>query len=508
MKTLSTLLENLTEMSPTFSTIHINHITNDSRTVTKNTLFLAFPGERVDGRDYITKAIEMGAAAVCYENLSPHPSPLPTTGEGVAMRNFQNPSASEGENILLIPIENLKQKQAIIAARFYDFPGKKLKVIGVTGTNGKSSVTHYIAQALGNNFCAVIGTLGYGFLPNLIKTVNTTPDALELQKILFELKNQGAKIIAMEVSSHGLVENRVENMLFDTAVFTNLTQDHLDFHGTMENYQAAKELIFKLPGLKNAVINIDDVAGKYYAEKYKNKLNMITFSVITNKDADIVVEKLVATHHGFDINIKTPWGNGAFHLPLLGKFNIQNSLGVLGVLGILAIPFEIILKQLSQLQNVTGRMQLYEHNNAPRVIVDFAHTPDALENILTTLRTHCDGKLWCIFGCGGDRDRTKRPKMGKIAAAFCDQIVITNDNPRSESPEQIAAEILGGIADKAKAHIKLDRHEAIQFAIQSADVNDLIIVAGKGHETEQIMKDEILHFNDGEAVASQLKLYK
>lgn len=493
MKSLSNLLENLTEISPKFSTIQINHITNDSRTVTKNTLFLAFPGERVDGRDYIVKAIEMGAAAVCYESLSPHPSPLPLAGEEA-----------------LIPIENLKQKQAIIAARFYDFPGKKLKVIGVTGTNGKSSVTHYIAQALSltANTCAVIGTLGYGFLPNLIKTVNTTPDALELQEILFELKNQGAKIIAMEISSHGLVENRVENMLFDTAVFTNLTQDHLDFHGTMENYQAAKELIFQLPGLKNAVINIDDPAGKYYAAQYKHKLSVITFSTHQNKDADILVEKLAVTHHGFDINISTPWGSGAFHLPLLGKFNIQNSLAVLGVLGILAIPFEIILKHLSQLHNVAGRMQLYEINNAPRVIVDFAHTPDALENILKTLRTHCDGKLWCIFGCGGDRDRTKRPKMGKIAAAFCDQIVITNDNPRSESPEEIAAEILGGITDKAKAYIKLDRHDAIQFAIQSADLNDLIIVAGKGHETEQIMKDEIMHFNDGEVVSAQLKLYK
>ncbi|EKD92430.1 MAG: hypothetical protein ACD_29C00011G0002 [uncultured bacterium] len=494
---VSQLLKNLANISfnipSKFADISIQHITNDSRAVTQNGLFLAFPGEKNDGRDYIAKAAKQGAIVICYENLN------------FQSRFMQSLNLSERENILFVPIENLKQKQGIIAARFYDFPGKKLKIIGVTGTNGKSSITHYIAQSL---CCPVIGTLGYGFLPNLIKTMNTTPDALELQKILFELKNQGAKIVAMEVSSHGLVENRVENIFFDIVVFTNLTQDHLDFHQTMKNYRSAKELIFQLPGLKYAVINIDDHAGKYFAKKYENKLSIITISSNKNKNADINVKKLVAIENGFDLNINTPFGFGSFYLPLLGKFNIQNSLAVLGVLGILKMPFRSILKKMTQLQNVTGRMQLYQFKNTPRVIVDFAHTPDALENILKTLRNHSDQKLWCVFGCGGDRDRTKRPKMGKIAETYCDKIIITNDNPRSELPEKIAQDILHGISNQSKVTIQLDRQKAIQTVIQLADQHDLIVVAGKGHETEQIMKDEILHFNDGEAVMAQLKCRK
>lgn len=489
MKLLADLLENLLERTVVFPSVEIFSITNNSREVTKNTLFLAYPGEKSDGRQYISQAIAQGAVAICYD-----PS------DDFVVENIEVPC---------IPIKNLKIKQSDIAARFYDFPSEKIPVIGVTGTNGKTSITHFIAEALGD--CGVIGTIGYGFPFQLKKTMNTTPDGLQLQKILAELIDQGAKTIAMEVSSHALSQQRVNNIQFHTAVFTNLTQDHLDFHVTMENYRDAKELLFKnmaeaaaATHQPTAVINIDDEAGQYYAEKYQHHLNVITYA-LKNKNADIVAEKWSPTSKGFDVSVKTPWGDGKFHCPLIGEFNIANVLAVLGVLGNLKMPLTDIFKKLSQLKTVNGRMQLFYQENKPHVIVDYAHTPDALEKALNSVRSHCDGKLICVFGCGGDRDKTKRPKMGSIAEQLADQIIITNDNPRSEDPHQIAEEILNGAKNKHQFSVVLDRGQAIEKAIQMAGKNDWVLVAGKGHETEQIIDENVLHHNDGEVVQLQLK---
>lgn len=453
----------------------IEAITNNSREVTHNTLFLAFPGAHVDARQFIANAISQGASAVLYENKD----------------GFHY----DHDSIPCIGMADLKNKQALIAARFYDFPGKKIPVIGVTGTNGKTSVTQFIAQLLDKT--AVIGTLGYGFFGALKKLPNTTPDGLQLQKILFELVSAGAKAIAMEVSSHGLVENRVAEINFQTAVFTNLTQDHLDFHGTMAHYQAAKELLFQMPGLKNAVINIDDLAGKYFAEKYQHTLNVVRYSK-HNHDADVFVLSKTQCPTGFDVVVQTPQGKHAFQLPLIGEFNIDNSLAVIGVL--LLSHCDQIWQRISTIVAVPGRMQFFKTEHSPSVIIDYAHTPDALEKALQSVRAHCLGKLFCIFGCGGNRDKTKRPKMGAIASRYADTVVITNDNPRDEDANIIAAEVASGI--DGKYDIELDRALAIKKTLEKANKNDWVLIAGKGHETDQIIGKKTLHHSDAECVAS------
>ena len=532
MKTLQCLLKSLSDLTPQQSSIQINNITNDSRSVTKNTLFLAYKGEKSDGRKYIQQAIEKGAVAICYE---PEENSLGAT---------HHPPFTKG--VIMVPIPNLKVIQSTIAARFYDFPSTKVPVICVTGTNGKTSVTHFIAQALNfitpfdkggreiqtqsesnrGDFCGIIGTIGYGFLPELKKTINTTPDGVQLQKIFSELIDQGAKTITMEVSSHALDQQRTNDIQFHTAVFTNLTQDHLDYHITMEKYRDAKELLFQQPGLKNAIINIDDDAGKYFAHKLRTqnvserklqsthlnfamqveKLNIVTYS-LHNKNASIHVEKCIPTERGFDLKIKTPWGVGEFHLPLIGEFNIYNVLAVVGVLGVLKnspgsiqtvseSPDPLFQRGLSHLTTVPGRMELVK--SSPSIIIDYAHTPDALEKVLQSVGTHCSGKLICVFGCGGNRDKTKRPIMGAIAEKLSDYVIITNDNPRDEDPKIIAKEIVSGMTDKNHFLIALDRAMAIKKAIQSAGENDWIVIAGKGHETEQIIGDQVLHHSDKE----------
>lgn len=483
MKLLSFLLDDLAEKN-TLSDIPVLSITNNSRDVTQGTLFIAYLGEKSDGRKYIAQAVALGAAAILYE---PSDDFLP-----------------EKQAIPCIPVFQLKTKQSLIAARFYDYPSCRLSVVGVTGTNGKTSTTHFIASALQD--CAVIGTIGYGFLDQpLIKTINTTPDGLQLQKMFAELAVRGAKTVAMEVSSHALVQERVNDVDFQVAVFTNLTQDHLDFHGTMEHYRDAKELLFKnmRQGFP-AIINIDDPAGQYYADKYRDHLSVITYSV-RNHHADIAVEKCVPTVKGFDVTVNTPWGRGELQCPLIGTFNIENVLAVLGVLGVLGVSFSEIVEKLSHLKTVHGRMQLFHADHQPHVIVDYAHTPDALEKALLSIKAHCHGKLICVFGCGGDRDKTKRAKMGRIAEQCADHIIITNDNPRTENPAHIVQDILSGVKNKTACDIELDRDKAIAQAIQTAGENDWILVAGKGHEIEQIIGDKILMHNDGECVIYHLR---
>jgi UDP-N-acetylmuramoyl-L-alanyl-D-glutamate--2,6-diaminopimelate ligase len=493
MKSLLFLLDTLVEKSHPIPAIDVFHLANNSHHVEMGTLFIAYPGEKSDGRKYIVDAVAKGAAAIAYE-----PSD-----------DFVLPVVS----VPCIAIKNLKIKQSAIAARFYDFPSEKIPVIGVTGTNGKTSVTHFIAQAVSQS--AVIGTVGYGLLSDLRKTANTTPDGLQLQSMFAELIDAGAKTIAMEVSSHALAQQRVnQDVDFHTAVFTNLTQDHLDYHHTMENYRDAKELLFQImkespsvarllmraPEQKNAVINIDDPTGNYFVQQYQNKLNIMTYA--RHQDADITVIKQRPMQHGFELSIKTPWGTGDFQLPLIGEFNIDNALATIGVLGLLGMPFAVIQEKMAVLKTVNGRMQLFHGKNKPSVVVDYAHTPDALQKALESVRAHCEGKLICVFGCGGDRDKTKRPKMGAIADAFADKVIITNDNPRSENSDVIAQDILNGVQHKNKFLIELSREKAIALAIENAASQDWVLIAGKGHETEQIIGDQSLHHSDVECVLS------
>ena len=478
-----------------YAGVMVEGVTQDSRNVRPGSLFLAFPGLRVDGRDFMVTAIGMGASAIVYENQDA----------------YQLPAVLQSAKIPIIGMRDVNAKIGLIASRFYQQPSQKMTVTGVTGTNGKTSVTQFIAQVLAaqHRRCAVIGTIGNGFLPNLRKTAHTTPDAVNLQKELAECLSQGADSVAMEVSSHSLSQHRVSGIDFDIAVFTNLTQDHLDYHVTMEKYGAAKAKLFQFPSIKYAIYNGDDAFGLELLASHPPHAQALVYSIrpkVAFNCPAIIAEQITPTSNGFIIKVRTPWGEGQINSRLLGRFNVSNLLAVLGVAGVLNIPLVDCLNSLESLKAVEGRMQAFGGiDGKPQVIVDFAHSPDALMQVLSSLREHHPRKLWCVFGCGGDRDRGKRPQMGAIAAQYSNHIVITNDNPRSEKPEQIAAEIRAGISPATQVHIELDRAAAIAYALQGAGPNDIVLIAGKGHESEQIIGDQTLPFSDADTVQSLLR---
>ncbi len=482
---LSKLLAGLIEQE--FPDVKITGLTNDSRRVCPGFLFLAYPGEKSDGRDFIAQALEKGALVVLYEGEleTPHPNPLP-----------------QGERGVILPVQQLSKIQSEIAARFYDYPSQKMNMIGVTGTNGKTSITHFIAQCFQQleKKCAVIGTNGTGFLPNLDKASLTTPDPILLQKLFYNLHEKGAKNIAMEVSSHALDQGRVAAVDFDIAVFTQLSRDHLDYHHTMENYGNSKAKLFAFSTLKYGVINWDDEWGKKISLENQQNYPILLYSVKENnfphKIRSLFARKIEAVFDGFLVTVESPWGEGQFHCHLMGRFNVSNLLAVLGALIASGIDFHKALECLNQVSAVRGRMQILQSENTPTVVVDYSHTPDALMKGLEALREHCRGKLWCVFGCGGDRDPGKRPQMGEIAENYADLSIITNDNPRSEDPQLIAEAILKGVMQKNKTKVILDRAEAIRFAIDNANKNDMILIAGKGHEDYQIIGTETRPFSD------------
>ncbi len=458
------------------------NIQYDSRKVQPGDIFFAMPGLTVDGRHFIQQALDRGASKIVYE------------ADG--MRQFLLPKA----DIPFVAVEHLTVKQGVIAAEFYGFPARKLNVVGVTGTNGKTSITYFIAHCLAET--AILGTTGYGRLPHIKKLAHTTPMATDVQAILKELVDDKVKTVAMEVSSHALEQHRVGGVEFDIAVFTNLSHDHLDFHGDMSSYAMAKKKLFAWPTLKTAVVNCDDPVGAQIVEAFGSRYCVLSYS--TEQVADIYVQSIVALEHGFDMTLHTPWGVRPLHVPLLGRFNIANCLAVVGVLGAMGMPLDEVVAKIAQLATPPGRMQLYRAPGKPTVIVDFAHTPDALEKALMALREHCSGRLYTVFGCGGDRDPSKRERMGSIAAKLSDYVLVTNDNPRRESPEHIAQMICRGISVDKLLGVELDRRAAIERVLVQASAQDLILIAGKGHEDYQIIGDEVLPFNDGDIVAEKL----
>lgn len=467
----------------------IHRLQTDSRNIQPGDLFIAYPGLQVDGRHYIKEAIEKQAGAVLYE------------------ANYYEPSIQSTTPLIAFP--NLQRHIGDIAVRFYGNPSKTIKVIGVTGTNGKTSCTHFIAQSLQSQKipCGVVGTLGYGFIGNLNKTNYTTPDPIQLQKVFAKLQEQGAKAVAMEVSSHALDQSRIQGIHFTIAVFTQLSREHLDYHGNMENYARAKELLFQQPGLRYGVVNCDDALGRHIIENYHSKLTLVGYSADGVKDTRISCVR--ATHiktltRGFSVDVKTSWGEGTFTISLFGRFNISNLLSVLSVLCLCEVPFEEALMELSKLNTVCGRMQVVNIQHCPQVIVDYAHTPDALEKVLMDLREHCKGQLICVFGCGGNRDRGKRPQMAAIAERLTDRIILTNDNPRSESPLTIIRDIQAGFKNGSSVIVETDRAKAIKHAVQKATVDDIVLIAGRGHETTQIIGTDVLLFNDVEEVKKAL----
>jgi UDP-N-acetylmuramoyl-L-alanyl-D-glutamate--2,6-diaminopimelate ligase len=445
----------------------------DSRAVRPGDVFVAMPGHRTDGRAYIADAVRGGAAAVLYE------------AENRGQTTFLE-SEKRGLSPVFLAVPNLAALSGEIAHLVYGRPSEQLWMAGITGTNGKTSVSQWIAQAM-QMFdcpCAVIGTLGNGFPGKLAESANTTPDAITLHRQLAGFVEHGAVACAMEVSSIGLDQNRVGGVNFDVAVFTNLTRDHLEYHGTMEAYGAAKARLFDWPGLGAAVINLDDPFGAELDAKLAGRVRTLGYTLTgkTGRGETLAATDLTMTATGIAFTLD----GLRIEAPVIGRFNASNLLAVIGALLAGEETLDDIRGVLPRLTFPPGRMQAVGGHDAPLVVVDYAHTPDALEKALATLRetaTVRGGKLVCVFGCGGDRDPGKRPLMGGIAECLADRVLLTSDNPRSEDPAAIIAAIAVGM--KAQPEIEPDRARAIQQAIAAADRRDVILLAGKGHEPYQ-----------------------
>lgn len=444
-------------------------ITSDSRAIVPGDAFAAYPGETRDGRSFIPDALQRGAGSVLWEKAG-----------------YEWPAAWRTPNV---GIANLKQELGTIADQVYDHPSQQLWTIGVTGTNGKTSCAHWIAQALTavGRTAAIAGTLGNGLYGTIEPALNTTPDAAALHEMLRRWKNAGAQSVAMEVSSHGLLQGRVNGVKFDVALFTNLTRDHLDYHRTMDAYGAAKARLFEWPTLKTAVINAEDPFGQQLIDGCRRRgLGVLTYGQYMG---DITTRNLGLGVNGVAAAVVTPWGKAEFSSGLVGSFNISNLLGVLGVLLASDVPLEKAVAQLARFEPVAGRMQKLGGGGQPLVVVDYAHTPDALEQVLGALRPVAasrSGRLVVVFGCGGDRDPGKRPQMGAIASRLADKVVVTSDNPRGDEPEAIIAQIVAGTLDsKARIERIAGRDAAIAGTIAEAAENDIVLIAGKGHETYQ-----------------------
>ena len=395
-------------------------------------------------------------------------------------------------------LDDLRDQLGAIASRFFGEPSRALTVIGVTGTNGKTSIVQLLAQALhhAGHRVATIGTLGAGLHGAIHAGERTTPDAIAVHSLLADFRDAGASHVAMEVSSHALEQRRVNAVAFDLAVFTNLTRDHLDYHGTMAAYGAAKQRLFAWPGLGAAVINVDDAFGRSLADTMPGGIVLLRYG-IEDAEAEVVASAIESGSSGQMFLLTTPWGAGTVATRLLGRFNVSNLLAVAGCLGQLGFSFAAIRTALAALDPVAGRMSRLGGVNAqPLVVVDYAHTPDALEQTLLSLRAHCSGRLICVFGCGGERDAGKRPEMGAIAERLADHIVVTDDNPRGENGDAIVEQILAGLAQPFGATVERDRATAIAQAIGIAQPGDIVLIAGKGHEPYQEVDGQKRPFDD------------
>lgn len=476
-----------------YSFVELSDICNDARKAKAFSVFVAIKGEKVDGHSFIPQAINNGAIAIVCENKDSVPG------------DFKG---------FVLQVPDSRKALDLLASRFYGDPGRQLICIGVTGTNGKTSTTYMIECILNSDQkpTGVIGTINHHLNLNGENKVwdseLTTPDPITLQKRLSEMKEHGAKAVAMEVSSHALEQKRVDSVPFDAVVFTNLTRDHLDFHRDMKSYFRAKERLFldllkettKLPSF--AIINMDDPWGRKI--RVPDPSIIITYG---RKDADLRYKILEMNYHSTKFEIISPTGSKQVSLPMPGLHNVQNALAALAVGFIAGVPLEKGIQALESFSGVPGRLQLVPNKKNKNIFVDYAHSPDALENVLKSLEKirklkKTKAKIWTVFGCGGDRDKGKRPLMGAIAAQFSDQVVVTSDNPRTEDPEAIIIDILAGITeDKKNKTLKLvDRKEAIHQAISMMADDDILLIAGKGHEDYQIIGKEKIYFSDYKVV--------
>jgi UDP-N-acetylmuramoyl-L-alanyl-D-glutamate--2,6-diaminopimelate ligase len=484
--------------TPGANRIVISGLSLDSRQVGRGEAFVALGGTQAHGFAFAAGAVQRGAAVILAETPPP----------GVAVAGVPDELPASLDGVVVLWIIQLREHLGEIAARYYGRPSESMHVLGVTGTNGKTSCVQLLGQAF--SFLglpnASIGTLGTGMAGHLRDSARTTPDVISVQGLLAGFRDRGASHVAMEVSSHALAQERVAGVDFELAVFTNLTRDHLDYHGSMQAYGAAKARLFAWPGLRVAVINIDDAFGAELAQRLAPGVELLTVSQHADAGAAIHASAIDTAGSGLTFTLHTPWGVHAVSSGLLGHFNIDNLLLVAACLGALDVPFERIVAALGTLQPVLGRMsRLGGDGGQPLVVVDYAHTPDALEQALGALREHCAGQLLCVFGCGGERDVGKRPLMGGIAARLADVAIVTDDNPRGEDGDVIVAQILAGMPATGPHLVERDRAKAIALALARAGAGDVVLIAGKGHETYQDGATGRHPFNDLAVAAEALR---
>lgn len=474
--------------------IAIDRVVLDSRDVAIHNLFTAIKGHQRDGRDFIPQAVSLGAKAILAQADTPE----------------QHGRMEMREQSLIIHFYRLSECLSALAAEFYQHPANKLNIVAVTGTNGKTSTVQLIAQLsrIMGAKAGTIGTLGAGLAEQLQELGNTTPDAISMHKLLDDMRQQGANLVALEASSHALVQHRIASIRTDVALFTNLTRDHLDYHGDMNQYAAAKRLLLNQPGLRAMVLNQQDAESENWLAVGGNRLQSVFYGLQSPRHPEhrfVIASKVEYLPQGSRITLHSSWGDGQVLSPLMGQFNVLNLLGVIATQLVLGAELERVLAAIPQLEPVAGRLEVFYQPGHAALVVDYAHTPDALEQALQALRQHARGKLYCLFGCGGDRDKGKRPLMGRVAEAGADVVMVTNDNSRSEDPQQIAEDIVKGMQQPEKALLELDRKKAIRQLFEQAGDGDLILLAGKGHEPYQMIGDNKIDYNEREFAASQIK---
>lgn len=494
----------LAELTAGFATLPsdvlVSDVTLDSRAATRGALFLACAGRTRHGLEFALEAASRGARAVLYERDETGAAPGPRLPAGT----------------FVAEVPGLSERVGVIADRFFGAPSQHLTVAGITGTNGKTTCAWLLAQALTacERPAAYVGTLGFGLPPGLTRTLHTTSDAVSLHRQLSQLRSLGAECVSMEVSSHALDQGRVNGVRFNTAAFTNLTRDHLDYHGTMEQYGAAKARLLAFPGLTHRVINIDDAFGARLAEAASSVRLTVTSRAGATRGAAsplpggaqfVRAARATPEPGGLNIEVDSSWGAFTVPVRLVGEFNVDNVLTVLAVLLAWGIPPAQAARALALSRPASGRMEMFGGGGRrPLAIVDYAHSPDALTNALRAARAHCRGRLRVVFGCGGERDAGKRPLMGSIAAELADDVIVTDDNPRSEDPGRIVADILAGITAGAPVSVEHDRALAIRVALERSGPADVVLIAGKGHEDYQILGTGRRAFRDQSVVESEL----
>lgn len=486
---LATLLQGIARSDAVAST-QVTGLALDTRRLAAGAAFVAIPGTRQHGLAHVAGAVAAGAAAVLYEPDG--------AGDVAAAR-----ASCDAAGVPLVPVPGLAAHAGELAARIHGYPAAALQCIGVTGTDGKTSVTRFLADALDREDarCGLVGTLGAGFPADLTDTGMTTPDAATLQERLRDMADRGARSVVMEASSHALMQERLAGIPFHTAVLTNLGRDHLDYHGGVEAYAQAKMRLFRGGDLQLAVLNQDDALGlRLRRELRQSGVRVLSYSLDAGADVELLCTSLRTRAEGLAMTAITPAGTLDVSVPLLGRFNAANILAVIGVLHGLGLDTDVISQQLQRVRPVPGRMEPFSAAGRALAVVDYAHTAGALSAALSALRQHARGRVWCVFGCGGERDTGKRPLMGRAAEALADEIIITDDNPRGEDADAIVSAISDGLRAPGGARIIRDRAVAIATALSEAAVDDVVLVAGKGHETDQITATGRHHFSDREVV--------